>query len=262
MTEHTPGSVNSMRTRVAPIFVALSGCDPTGASWLRTLLDLPERGGSFPGRDLPLGGALVEPTAFGEDERGLLPPRELLRWLVRNPDCWKTEPDAAEDSRRRALWEGDPATLGEALTRIDESPKPGRGTWWILEGRTWPDVYLETADLIVVIEGKRTEWPPTTSTTWMPVRHQLLRHIDAAFEANARGKRLAGFFLVEGEASAPDGVPDRWKKAVEECVSDAAIEGSLPHRTGSEREAIREAVLGAATWQALWSAVAPFPPTQ
>jgi hypothetical protein len=38
---------------------------------------------------------------------------------------------------------------------------------------------------------------PTTHTTWMPVRHKILRHIDAAFEIRV-GRSVSSFFVLEG----------------------------------------------------------------
>ena len=42
-------------------------------------------------------------------------------------------------------------------------------SWHLFEGETRPDVYIETPDLLVVIEGKRTEGGPTTSTKWIVI---------------------------------------------------------------------------------------------
>lgn len=44
----------------------------------------------------------------------------------------------------------------------------GRG-WHVLEGPTYPDVFVETRDALVVVEGKRTEAGPTTSTSGLRV---------------------------------------------------------------------------------------------
>ena len=57
--------------------------------------------------------------------------------------------------------------------------------WYVFEGQTSVDAYLCTSRYVVLVEGKRTESGPTTHTSWMEVRHQVLRNIDAAW--NGRG---------------------------------------------------------------------------
>jgi len=102
-----------------------------------------------------------------------------------------------------------------------------------------------------VIEGKRTEPFPTLSTKWMPVRHQMLRHLDCAWEIRGK-KEVYGFFIVEGdgEADAYD-VPQRWIEASKDTISDKALKGSLPHRNPDEIEKITKCFLGITTWQAV-----------
>jgi hypothetical protein len=120
--------------------------------------------------------------------------------------------------------------------------------WYVLEGPSCPDVFLETDDLIVVIEGKRTESGPTTATNWMPVRHQMLRHVDTAWEI--RGDRqCVGFFIVEGNTEG--NVPDHWLDAVRTTVHPDVLAQSLPHRSQEVRTQIEEAFLGVTTWQIL-----------
>jgi hypothetical protein len=50
---------------------------------------------------------------------------------------------------------------------------------------------------VILIEGKYTERGPTKRTSWMPVRHQMLRNIDDAWD-RSNGRRVVGFFLIEG----------------------------------------------------------------
>jgi hypothetical protein len=109
--------------------------------------------------------------------------------------------------RRRLVAEGDVDTLAEARRLLGQRDDSSTARdWYVFEGPTSVDAYLETDDLIVVVEGMRTERGPTTRTEYMPVRHQMLRNFDAAYDD--RGDReLAGFFIVEGRPK--DGlVPD------------------------------------------------------
>jgi hypothetical protein len=106
---------------------------------------------------------------------------------------------AATQVKRQAVLNRDPHTIAEALAYLAQ-PRIPRHAWYIFEGTTRPDVYLETPDVLIVIEGKRTEREPTSHTEWMPRRHQLLRHLDCAWEV--RGQRtVLGFFIVEGQGA-------------------------------------------------------------
>jgi F0F1-type ATP synthase assembly protein I len=145
------------------------------------------------------------------------------------------------------LRRGDPEAIAKALELLRTDPSP-RG-WHILEGQTYPDALIITGDALVVIEGKRTELGPTTGTTWMPVRHQMLRHIDAAWEI--RGHRVVyGFFIVEAEEGSVE-VPQNWIDASQRTIAPEALAESLPHRSPAERDGITRAFLGVTTWQAV-----------
>jgi hypothetical protein len=121
----------------------------------------------------------------------------------------------------------------------------------VLEGLTYPDVYLVTHDALVVIEGKRTEAGATTRTSWMASRSQMLRHIDAAWEI--RGRRdVYGFFVVEADDG--QSVPAKWIHAAVSTVSSDSIRSSLPHRSPEEQTEIAASFLGATTWQAIVAA--------
>lgn len=179
-----------------------------------------------------------------------MPPTSLLAWLVENlkpqtnNDAW-----GEEEARRKreALVRKDPAVIAEALARL--KGRPGERDWDVLEGASQPDVFLETDEVVVVIEGKRTEGGPTMATTWMPVRHQMLRHLDAAWEI--KGGRATYGFIMEADADHPGDIPPAWKDFAQATVSPEALGGSLPHRTPQEQVRIAEAFLGVTTWQAV-----------
>lgn len=153
--------------------------------------------------------------------------------LVRNlaPPTDGSEPD----ERRARLIARDAGTIEEALSLLRTA---GQGKMWqVLEGPTYPDAILETPDAVIVIEGKRTEAGPTTKTKWLAGRHQMWRHLDAAWEV--RGPRqVFGFFLVEGLAPDVTEVPLPWREAAALTVSESVIESSLPHRGLRERQHI------------------------
>jgi hypothetical protein len=232
---------NSSKTRVTPVFDQLAR---KPGDWVRTLLSLPSYGCN---REVPKTLNLTLGRGYwGTDERGLMPPVALLSWLIRNlAPCDET---VFVSSERRRLMSRDPQTIERALTLLRTSGT--RKGWHILEGPTYPDALLETPDALVVIEGKRTEPSPTTSTTWMLGRHQMWRHLDAAWEV--RGPRsVFGFFLVEGSPNDPLNPPPVWRAAAADTLIDETMEKSLPHRGAHERQALRETFLGVATWQAV-----------
>jgi len=187
------GGKDSSKTRVKPVFDELFLKDKTGLSWIERLLRLPSminmESALFP-EPLPLNI-----HAWADNEKALFPPRSLLRWLVMNlelPENYNFE-DRSKNTqlKREALLRKDLTVIKEALSLL-EHPVLLDQAWYILEGPTYPDVYLETDNLVVVIEGKRTEYTSTTKTTWMPVRHQILRHLDCPWEIRG-ARKLFGF---------------------------------------------------------------------
>ena len=231
------GRYDSSLTRVGPVFDRLA---KRTDDWIRKLLELPISG--FAQVVIPETLDLsFQNGCWGSDEISLRPPVSLLSWLVRHPENWAVKPDNEE---RVQLYSHDIDTVGRALELLRTSGLD-RG-WFIFEGRTHPDAMLVTPDAIVVVEGKRTELGPTTHTKWMAGRHQIWRHIDAAWEIRGR-RNVYGILLVEGEDDHQ--VPEKWLRAVENTLSEEGIEGSFPHRPSDEIADIRQCFLGVCTWQ-------------
>lgn len=262
------GEYNSSKTRVRPFFRDLLQSDPSGQTWLRGLLSLPQPPGSAQHARLPEPGTLQIGVCAWDDpplkERLLSPPPALLRWLIENPpqhaprDLQTRCP--RKRGKRRDLLSGDARARSEALTLLDRPAAvvactcdlqrdSCREDWHIFEGATHVDAYLETERLVILIEGKRTERGPTTHTSWMPVRHQMLRNLDDAWDRDDR-RTVVGFFLIEGAHEDPLSVPAEWIRWSAETISDDALRASLPHRSHEEREQIGRAFLGVATWDA------------
>ena len=235
------GRFDSSRTRVAPFFDYLLARDPTGETWLPKLLALPAHGA---GVTCPPGVGTLQDHGWGESERALQPPASLLSWLIRNLRCPSSMKEEHLSPERRDLIRGDPDRIKEGLDLLQHSPNDR--VWYVMEGPSYPDAFLATSEAVIVIEGKRTESGPTSKTTWMPVRLQILRHLEAALGL-AGPRSLWGFFMVE---AAPDGsIPQVWLDACAATLDERILEQSLPHRSAEEREAIAEAFLGVTTWQ-------------
>jgi hypothetical protein len=237
------GAHDSSRTRVAPVFNHLYCRDISGRTWLPQLLSLV--GVRCP--DMP-AHALVK-ASWWPREAALPAPLGLLRWLTEN--CARPSAPLSGSrttrARRLALLNRDAETIAAAQAAL--STPPVSKAWYVLEGPSQPDVYLETKDLMVVIEGKRTEPAPTTSTWWMPVRHQMLRHIDAAWDTRA-SRRVVGLMIVEGDNGGSE-VPSPWREYRGSLEDSPELHASLPHRSPEERADILRAFAGVTTWQAV-----------
>lgn len=243
------GKNDSSKTRVVPVFDHLLNSDGTGTQWLERLIRLGTREGvaTVP-QDI---GALIPDhlPSWGQYERSLAPPLELLEWLVCNitKEQVATSSDKGETrKKRKGLASGDPNVLCEALRLLREGKRGKK--WFVLEGASRPDAYIETDTLVLVVEGKRTEPMPTNDTEWMQYRPQLIRHMDAALEV-AEGRVVLGLLLVEGKIDDPLSVPKNWLRDSEKHLEHEQLASSLPHRSDQERQEIGAGALGAATWQ-------------
>jgi hypothetical protein len=235
------GRHDSSKTRVAPIFRRLLDRDPSGQTWLPKLVDLPTSGSV---RSREVGICNLKGHDWAPRERALFPPLSLLSWLVRNLKQPSNQQTERIDRRRLELIAGNPATIEQAMSLLRTGGSKRK--WYVLEGTTYPDAFLSTDEVVVVIEGKRTEAGPTTATTWMPVRHQILRHLDCAYEILGH-RRLLGFFVVEADSDGQ--LPKLWLDACKATTSRETLMQSLPHRSELEKSVIADAFLGATTWQ-------------
>lgn len=220
------------------------------ASVLPNLLKLPKR---------PDGGPTIEiPEARGgvmghwvPSEAKLAPSLRLLRWMLERASELRRPSDlgrADNAEKRLALLDGDDRVLREALDLLARGHTPAKG-WYVLEGRTQPDVYLTSPGVLVVIEGKRTEEGATTSTKFLGVRHQMLRHLDGAWDGR-EGREVVWFFAVEGDdGPEAEAVPAKWQHKAARTVAPDTLAASLPHLGDEERREIAQRFLGVVTWQ-------------
>lgn len=235
------GLKDSSRTRVAPVFDQLCQLD---GDWVRTLLSIAKGGHPSASAGPELDLTYIR-GHWAPKELSLRPPVSLLSWLIRNAS--RLDLSESESAERKLLHEGDPATILKAL-RLLRTEKANRG-WYVFEGPTYPDAVLETPDALIVIEGKRTERGATTKTTWLPGRHQIWRHIDAAWEI--KGRRVVyGLFVAESDG---DAVTEEWLTFANDSIQAGVLETSFPHRGQKEREEISKSFLGAVTWRGICS---------
>jgi hypothetical protein len=258
------GKFDSSKTRVAPIFDQLLAADPSGASWLPGLLRLGNRASeAFNPEPVPRLVDGHRPT-WGNAELSLPAPLPLLEHLVGSitPEQVAMSADKGYVRKKReALARKDSATIGEALRSLRDGSR-GR-KWYVLEGDSKPDATLVMEDAVLVVEGKRTERSCTSKTTWMGVRSQILRHMDAVME-HFPGKRILGILLVEGDGGSEARMPSpHWAAESKAQYEPAMLASSLPHRSSGERSALTAGLLGVATWQAVCAQnCIPWPPMQ
>jgi hypothetical protein len=260
------GKFNSSVTRVWPVFDTLFSCDPTGSTWLNALLKLghlsdnasasifetnalllPELGLFTLDMPGPLARELGSErmnrhgkirTAF---ERDIPPSKEFLRWLINHPDRLVWPCDSSSQRRRfserttelrEKLMDGDRNTQQAALGELERCGAYGsRRRWWAFEGFTSVDCLLETKDLLVFIEGKRTEGI-SKSTDWFPLRNQVLRNLEVAREMAGESKEYAVLLCAEKHLDLPE---NSWQE-------------SLPHCSEREVADLKRHYLGCATW--------------
>lgn len=266
------GKWNSSVTRVWPVFDYLLAQNPTGRTWLSTLLRLGDGHALLPeafGDLLPPVATFSRPiprdmrTELGEagctalgNLRGAFeadcpPSSRFLSWLIEHPEQmnWPMKRGYAPQvygepthNLRKRLIGGDLAVRAQALQALQTCGVDGsRRMWWAFEGWTSVDCWLETERLILFIEGKRTE-PVSASTNWFPARNQIARNLEVAAEiARLRGKNFAVLVCAEQPV----------------VVAKRDFDESLPHLSTSERDDLLSHYLGCATWQQIRDALCP-----
>lgn len=256
---------DSSITRVRPLFQALIGRDPSGASWLPGLLRLATENRPYAsGLASNLGSLLPEVvqtipysdrvlSCYGRDEiqleacfeQSLPPPEGFLRWLIENPDQMTWPQDGKKKRRFGAnTQEWREKLLGKSETEVSAAQQAARRElarcgaarsrrkWWAFEGYTSLDCCLETDRLVLAIEGKRTD-VLSRSIDWYSHRNQLVRNLEVTQQA-AQGKDFALIVIAEEEM---------------EPATDAMFEMGLPHLGQDNREGLRRHYLGCALWR-------------
>jgi hypothetical protein len=243
------GPYDSSLTRVRPFFNALIRADPSGETWVSRLLsEVPNR--DVLGLSLKAPGALLTSITAMTDRGHLAcyeypvhPPRLLLTWFVENPDqlVWPRGQTFSEETtrlRKALLYDSPPGSRQVAQARARElvaSRPTSAREWWRFEGTSMLDCVLLTDEVVVTIEGKRTE-PVSPATDWYPKRSQLVRNLEAARQLSQG--RAWGSLLIS-ETLTPEGT---------DAALDRVLSSGAPHLAAAQRDELHAHYLGNITW--------------
>lgn len=115
--------------------------------------------------------------------------------------------------------------------------------WYIFEGFTNPDIFIEGDDYVIICEGKWTEPHITTKTTYLcdenEHRNQMIRHIQGAL--NYKGKKVYAFYIVDANCGY---ISDLTKVSFRNQLDIETI-----RLEEAEKDAISDAFYGYTTWQ-------------
>jgi len=142
----------------------------------------------------------------GKTEKGLKPTKSHLLGLVNYLSGKGAEKYSVSDDNRMKLLNADTVTreLAKSEIRKNYESLPSRA-WYIFEGYTYPDIFIEGDDYIIICEGKWTEPDITTETTYLKnaygeYRNQMIRHIQGALNYN-ENKKVYAFYIVDENCS-------------------------------------------------------------
>ncbi len=232
--------------------------DPIGQTWLPALIGLFQRLTALD-RDIQKSPGELLQCRYS-DELAINPPLNFLLWLVQHPEQlrWPSYPiknDHARDMRERLLGRGqykrDPAAARnageEAKTAIQAIIKQQQAgladkewlrEWWVLEGKTHVDCFIETTRMKIYVEGKRTD-RLSPGVSWYSKRNQLLRNLECA-SVHAGSKPFIQVMIAESPMSE---------------LPSIRVEESLPHLTPEQRNALLSHYAGSSTWKILCARV-------
>ena len=250
------GPKNSSLTRVQPVFNALLDLDPEGKAWLDRLLQMAAATKEATVQRLRQAGSLVPvETSAGAARLGVVfecrvpPPAAFLRWLlnhpqrmdVRDPVKFRAKGESTIEWRRK-LFSRNPGEQAEAMAeglRALERRGAGDsdGQWWAFEGFSHIDCCLVAENLVLFVEGKRTE-PVSRRTRWFSERSQLWRNVEAAGDFS-KGKDFAVILAVETEGDGTAAL----------AAAAGSLKGSCPHLEEPDREQLSQHLLGFVTWR-------------
>ncbi len=135
--------------------------------------------------------------------------------------------------KRRKLFELDPETLEKAKCHFE--------TWNSFERPSYPDLFIENENNILIIEGKRTEKNITKKTTYLEHRSQMIRHIENALSYCHCKKRVIAFYIIEENC--------HYKNLCTKSYFKKSFDEETIKKNTMLRDKICESFYGYTTWQ-------------
>jgi hypothetical protein len=173
---------------------------------------------------------------YGKNEKKLKPKREHLLKIIDHV-CENAYKSSNTNTERIAFVKSNKYKAKELIEKnYDTLPSKA---WYILEGRSCPDLYIECKNHIILCEGKWTESNITTKTTYLPNRNQMARHIQGAL--NETSKKIIAFYIVDANCAYTSKLTNEVFKSQLENESIALEE--------IEKQQILSSFYGYTTWQ-------------
>ena len=192
--------------------------------------------------------SLIE-IRYGNNEKKIPPPKSLLIWMLQNlndlnkVNNYGVSNISSETYKKRSeLFSGNTKLIDEAINTIKTKTKLPERDWYIFEGNTFPDIFIETTDSIFIGEAKRTEKDITTKTIWLNQRDQLIRHIDSLLDLP---KPIYSFYILEKE----EYLKGTYKKRMELYSKKNYFKENLKHRDDSTIERAINSFIGFVFWE-------------
>ncbi len=240
------GKNNSSEFRVKPTMLMI-GKD---AKKLKKLLDTVTLDGKASLQNIALKNlqkAKIHFTGGSLGEKGLRPPKHHLKAMI----------DKESVTIKRDNF--DYNTANELIEKIYNTDKLVPKNISILEGNTYPDLFIETDNLIIIAEGKWTEKSTTTKTTFLEKRNQMTRHIQCALEyAKFNDKDVYAFYIID------DSFINLKKDIKNNYITNSikfqevALDDQTITLTKNEKDKILESYKGYTTWQKIESVFPDF----
>jgi len=183
---------------------------------------------------------------YGIKEIAIMPSKSLLIYLINNLSVLNKAALGKDDGtekykKRKQLFDLDADVRSDALSLINID-KTCKNKWYVFEGYTHPDIYIETKNYVIIGEAKRIEKTFTTKTKWLNERDQLIRHIDSVIDS---GKQILSFLLIDENLI---GTED-YKTWLRNYKNKEYYKKNLPHRSKKEIDIAFDSYIGFATWQ-------------
>jgi len=244
------GENNSTKTHVAPLGRTLLKHHDI----LNDLLDLIGCG------DVNFGEFRDEDVFFSDSERQkkekhLPPPRShlegILSAIAEDKDgalAFFKKALAAEEKEKRVSEQTTKERLrfAEGIIPKEEALKHLKG-WAKLEKGSYPDLFVENENYILLVEGKLTEPSTTQRVRYIANRSQMVRHIQNTIEylrKKGAHKKIIAFYILPYDF-----------KNIDELKQRQAIERDMNIETVPVDDAVRKkiaaAYYGCTTWEAV-----------